>query len=309
MPSKPSNLKPKPNHDAQPGTTELSFEAIGTRWFIELPGTNDFPSELITEIQQTIDVFDSRYSRFRGDSFVTRMSHETGSFILPDDAQPMFDLYAEMYKITDGLMTPLIGRPLSDAGYDSDYTLEDRNPEPAPAWEDVIDYAFPMITVKEPALLDFGAAGKGYMVDLISEVIEKYDVKAYLVNGGGDMRSRSTKESEAVAIGLENPDEPNTYIGMVKLHNKSLCGSAGNRRAWGKYNHIMNPKTAISPQHIRAIWAVADTTLLADALTTALYFVGADPLRENYSFEYAIIYADHSLEHSSKFPAEFFTQQ
>jgi thiamine biosynthesis lipoprotein len=302
--SKPSKPKPKPNATDH---AELHFQAIGTYWFIELPGQDDFKTEVITDIQQTVDTFDSRYSRFRDDSFVTRLSQETGSFILPDDAQPMFDLYADLYKITGGLVTPLIGQTLSDAGYDADYSLRPKNPAPAPKWEDVLEYSFPKLTMLQPALLDFGAAGKGYLVDLVSAVMEKHDITSYLINGSGDMCMRGDTPMD---IGLEHPDQPNTYIGMAHLLNSSLCGSAGNRRAWGsgtdKYHHIMNPTTATSPHHIKAVWVTADTTILADALTTALFFVPPAALAKHYSFEYAIISQDYSLEHSLEFPADFY---
>jgi thiamine biosynthesis lipoprotein len=311
MPSNPSNHKPKLSQSA-----ELHFEAIGTQWYIELFETDKVPPDLITDIQQTIDIFDSRYSRFREDSFVTLISHETGSYILPDDAKPLFDLYAQLYAITGGLMTPMIGRTLSAAGYDAQYSLTAATgPAPAPAWDEAIAYSFPSLVVKNPVLLDFGAAGKGYLVDIVSELIEKHGFKSYLVNASGDMRHRHV--DTLVTIGLEHPDELGTFIGTMELGDTSLCGSAGNRRAWGKttgkdgdteYNHIMNPHTSRSPKHIKAVWAVADTTLLADALTTALYFVQPEQLRAHFAFEYAIVDSNYSLEKSAHFPAEFYVQ-
>jgi thiamine biosynthesis lipoprotein len=303
MPSKQSKPKLKPEPSA-----ELHFEAIGTHWFIELPDQADFPTDLITDIQQTIHTFDSRYSRFRPDSFVTRLSKEAGNYILPEEAQPMLDLYQQLYQITNGLMTPLIGQTLSDAGYDADYSLVPKNPRPAPPWEDTFLYAFPKLTMYQPALLDFGAAGKGYLVDILSERIENHAIKNYLVNGSGDIRIRS---SEPIDFGLEHPDQNGTFIATAHLSNQSLCGSSGNRRTWGtgdtKYHHIINAKTVQSPSQIRALWVIADTTLLADGLTTALFFTSAATLHKHFNFEYAIIYDDYSLEHSKNFPADFYT--
>jgi len=75
----------------------------------------------------------------------------------------------------------------------------------------------------------------------------------------------------------------------------------------GKYHHIINPVTAESPRHILALWTVAETTLLADALSTALFFVEPDVLHK-YSFDYAILYADKTTRVSPSFPGYFFTQ-
>jgi len=68
----------------------------------------------------------------------------------------------------------------------------------------------------------------------------------------------------------------------------------------------MNPKTLTSPTDIIAIWVVAESALLADALTTCLFFVPASILSDYYAFEYVLIRDDFSIEKTSNFPGEFF---
>jgi thiamine biosynthesis lipoprotein len=51
---------------------------------------------------------------------------------------------------------------------------------------------------------------------------------------------------------------------------------------------------------------VAENGLLADGLSTALYFVEPDELAKHFDFEYAIVNEDMSLNYSPNFPAEFF---
>jgi thiamine biosynthesis lipoprotein len=76
---------------------------------------------------------------------------------------------------------------------------------------------------------------------------------------------------------------------------------------WDVYHHIIDPHSLKSPRHIRAVWVVADTGLLADGLATALFFCPAATLAKSYNFAYAMVYDDYSLEHSDNFPATFFT--
>ncbi len=83
-------------------------------------------------------------------------------------------------------------------------------------------------------------------------------------------------------------------------------GRYGNRRAWADFHHIINPHTLASPRHILAIWAIAETTLIADAMATCLFFTPADTLLAHYRFSYLIVKADHTLEMSPDFPAEIF---
>jgi thiamine biosynthesis lipoprotein len=62
-----------------------------------------------------------------------------------------------------------------------------------------------------------------------------------------------------------------------------------------------------SPQHIAAVWAVADTALLADGMTTCLFFTEPDILQQHFSFEYVIMYTDRTVHLSAGFPGELFT--
>jgi thiamine biosynthesis lipoprotein len=285
----------------------IDFEAIGTVWKIEV--FNSVPDKAAARLRQSvltrIDEYDKNYSRFRDDSLVTSMSREAGRYTLPDDAQPLLDLYKQLYDISDGAVTPLIGQTLVEAGYDASYSLKPGKMNTPPKWEDILDYKFPHFTLKQPALLDFGAAGKGYLVDIIGGILHEHGANSYLINAGGDILYQTTN-SERLNIGLEHPADSSMAIGVAHISNQSLCGSAGNRRAWGKYHHIIDPKSLDSPRHIAAAWIVADTALLADGLATAIFFVHPEDLQSHFNFEYAIIRSDMSLEHSEKFPADFF---
>jgi len=257
-------------------------------------------------VTDRIEAFDKHYSRFRPDSLISEMAQRPGTYKLPADAKPLLDLYAHMYGLTDGAMTPLIGQLLTDAGYDAFYSLEPGPLRPVPAWDDVLEYKFPNLTLKKPALLDVGAAGKGYLVDIIAELIAGRGIKSFCIDAGGDIVQRDAG-SRPLRVGLEHPGVTGHVIGVATITNQSLCGSAGNRRAWGAFNHIMDPHSRTSPKHIKALWVIADTALLADALATCLFFVSPAKLAR-YTFEYAIVYQDYSLGRSPGFPATFFTE-
>jgi thiamine biosynthesis lipoprotein len=216
-----------------------------------------------------IDIFDKAYSRFRSDSLVTEMSKKAGTYVLPDDAEPMLSLYYDLYRKTSGLITPLIGNIISDAGYDAEYSLNQKKElEVAPTWEEVIEYFHPKLIIKKPALLDFGAGGKGYLVDLVGEVLEANGISEYCIYAGGDILH---KNKTPLRVGLENPVDTSQVIGVYTLGNGSICGSAGNRRTWGNFTHVINPKTLTSPKDILSVWVSAKTAMLADSLATALF--------------------------------------
>ena len=86
-------------------------------------------------------------------------------------------------------------------------------------------------------------------------------------------------------IGLENPYDSSSVIGAMKLENASLCASATNRRAWGDWHHVIDPRTAKPVSEVVATWVSAAMTLEADGLATALFFVGPEALKK-WSFHY-----------------------
>ncbi len=286
----------------------FDFEAIGTRWRIDIYQdlSPDKRGEILRAIQTRIDVFDRDYSRFRQDSLVAKMAHESGTYALPQDAEAMITLYQRLYMITKGAFTPLIGQLLVEAGYDPKYSLLPKELHTPPTWEDALEYDFPRLTLKRPALLDVGAIGKGYLIDIVGELLQTFGIQAFCVDAGGDILYRHP-EHQPLKIGLEHPANFEQVIGVATLTGEqSLCGSAGNRRAWREFHHIMDPRTLASPKHISAVWTVASTTLLADAMSTCLFFVSPQTLLKYYAFDYLIVRPDYSVDHSPGFPAELF---
>lgn len=286
------------------------FEAIGTAWTIDIysrPAELDL-TLLEKKITQRINKFDSIYSRFRSDSLIYSISQKSGIFAFPDDAKELFTFYEYLYQATSGKVTPLIGDVISDSGYDASYSLTPKATiEPAKSWEQTISYKHPVLQSNEPVILDFGAAGKGYLVDIIAELIESFEVTSFSIDAGGDICMRNVENSKS-RIGLEHPTDPTLAIGVVELENGSICASAGNRRKWAGYHHILDPHTTKPVQKIIATWVIAKSTMIADGIATALFFVAPSKLK-NLSFEYCIVDADLKFTISKGFNAEMFRQE
>ncbi len=279
----------------------LEFEAIGTRWQIDY----HFRGKAL-EIEKTtkdqIEEFDKNYSRFRADSKVAQWASKAGEYELPDDAGRLLDFYKQLYDVSRGLVTPLIGRLMEQAGYDAEYSLKAKKLAGPPKWEDAIEIKKSKLIVKQPVRLDFGAAGKGYLVDIIAHLLYLNDVDRFCINAGGDIFARGMPQT----IGLEDPDDPSRVLGTVGINNESLCASAGNRRKWQDYHHIINPKTLKSVENVKASWVKAENAMLADGVATALFFVRPEKLQKIFRFEYAMI-ENEDLKYSKNFKAEWFT--
>jgi thiamine biosynthesis lipoprotein len=251
-----------------------------------------------------IDQFDHAYSRFRPDSLVTHMASQAGTHNMPADAHRMLEFYEQLYRITGGKVTPLIGATMVDAGYDASYSFRPKaSLATAPHWDDVISYDTHSLTLTRPVLLDFGAAGKGYLVDLIAGLLSDAGLHDYLINAGGDIAHRG---DTSVIAGLESPFDTSQAIGTVPLHNQAIAASAGTKRKWQHFTHIIDPQSRTSPQDIVATWVIAADTMTADGLATALFFAAPETLRTHFDFQYAVLRRNARLSYSDGFNATLF---
>lgn len=302
----PSAAKPR----SKPELISLDFEAIGTIWNITLVADPGAAPSLAKKIADRISEFDRTYSRFRSDSWVTKIGSQPGKHNAPADFAPMFKLYQQMYAVTNGAVTPLIGDAMERAGYDSMYSLTPTKLRTIPALDDVMHFSNNTLHVKYKCVIDFGAAGKGYLVDLIAELLENNGVGQYLIDAGGDMRVASPAPSKSTSVALEDPNDPKKAIGVVELgrnlQRSSLCGSAGNRRVWADFHHIIDPHTLRPTEKVRATWAVASSALVADGMATCLFFTELKILADRFDFDYVRIMADNSVQVSPGFPGQVF---
>lgn len=283
------------------------FEVIGTKWVIDCLDAPESTTEevLFNKIKNLIDEYDKTYSRFRDDSLISLISREEGKYRLPANSRELLSIYSNLYKITGGLFTPLIGSVLTEAGYDKDYSFKSKTVNIPESFDEVVQYRYPNLVVSKPVLLDFGAAGKGHLVDIVGQLLTSEGVNNYCVDAGGDILYMDERSS-SLKVGLEHPENSSQVIGIVNIVNNSICASSGNRRAWGDYHHIINPNTLSSPKDVLSTWVVAEEAIKADALATCLFLVPPDKLLNQYEFEYFVLYPDFTFEKSSGFDAEIF---
>ncbi len=294
-------------------TSVFRFEAIGTAWEIE----TDAPlgQNLRRRVLDRIELFDKTYSRFRPDSLVSRIAaaSDGGRFEFPDDSIALFNLYDSLHAATAGAIDPLVGRELELLGYDSSYSLKPASGDvlakarasARPCWSrDLVRDGLVLVT-KQALVIDVGAAGKGYLVDIVAEMLREAGFMQFVVDGSGDMRHAGPS---SIAVGLEHPFDPALVIGVANLQNRALCASAINRRAWGEgLHHVLDGRTGIPVTDVVATWVVADDAMTADGLATALFFTGAKRLAQAFRFSHVRMFADGRAEISQNFEGELFS--
>lgn len=257
--------------DGDEDSTRLMFDAIGTRWQIDTP--SQLPLSVEARILAAISEFDALWSRFREDSIISAVGREGGTIPVGEDGEAMMRLYSRLASATGGAVNPLIGATLEHLGYDPSYRLSEA-PGPAgdvPDWDGTFRGSTALLTLPRGTVLDVGALGKGRLVDVVCGILDRARITEYTVDAGGDMRH---KGGEPLRVALEHPLDPTRAVGVIELGDGGLAASATNRRAWADgLHHVIDARTGRPVTEVVATWAVARNAMLADAASTAAFFL------------------------------------
>ncbi len=133
--------------------------------------------------------------------------------------------------------------------------------------------------------LDFGAIGKGYIVDQAFEVLRAADISCSLINVSGNIRAGAAPPDRVgwrIEIAPLQPGSP--PLRHVQIANQSIATSGdlwqfvlidGVRRS-----HILDPQTGLGVVGPRCATVIAPKATDADALATTACIVGFDAAAE-----------------------------
>ena len=174
------------------------------------------PQDAQDSLRRSISGYEAALSRFLPYSLVRAMgdpqgiAEHNGIFEFPEYCRPLFDIYDSLYEATDGRIDPCIGESLIQLGYSVPFDLIGNGPASSgpvgtapgrprsisagatPAgfytagWRSIRREGATLYT-GTPVSLDFGAAGKGFCVDLLSAQLEALGCGAFTIDAGGDL--------------------------------------------------------------------------------------------------------------------------
>lgn len=276
-----------------------------------------------------------------------------GSFDFPDWAGGLFNLYDRLVEATDGAIDPCIGEDLIRLGYSADLVFDggsertdeigspsheaapqtDRRPNttdttsgssaspndaadslrPHSTWRDDVERHGTTLITRRPVHLDFGACGKGYLVDLLARMMT---TPQFVIDAGGDLLIHT---NTPLTIAMEDPQNTKRAVGTAKAAHAAFCASAPSRRHWQTANgdqvhHLLNAIDGQPVQDVAATWVTVNATphyptALADGLATALFVTDPNRLARHFRFECVVLNADRTALSSRRFPGALFTQR
>ncbi len=140
----------------------------------------------------------------------------------------------------------------------------------------------PNVSLKQPGMsLHLGAVAKGYAVDQAMTDLEKNGIQHALINAGGDLKVLGErKDGQPWNIGLQHPRHPEKMIASLSLKDKAVATSGDYQKYFMKdntrYHHILDPENGLPARGMISCTIIANNTMDADALATAVFVLGPE---------------------------------
>lgn len=158
------------------------------------------------------------------------------------------------------------------------------------------------ITLKNGALLSFGAFGKGTVCEKAIETLKTENVKSAIVTVGGTVGVLNSN-NKSTNVGVRNPfGASGEYFATVGVNNGYLSTSGDYEKFFEKdgrkYCHIFNAKTGYPvDSDITSVTVITDGGTKSDFLSTAIFILGEDgfSLAEEMNSQIIIVKKDKSV--------------
>jgi thiamine biosynthesis lipoprotein len=266
---------------------------------------------ILEESMKKCDYYNNMLSKTVPDSDVWRINHAGGKAVrvnsetvkilstaarVSADSGGAFNISIggamALWRFTDGSMKIPDKRDLAEAIARADYTK--------------IQLGEDFVEIPPDMQIDLGGIAKGYIVDSIANELRSRGVKSALLNFGGDVVTIGQKpDGNPWMIGLQTPEGEHgkDFWAVVKSVDSTVVTSGVYERGFDyngvRYHHILDPRTGWPVQNgLSTVTICAQDSMLADALTTAIFVLGVDEgmrLAQKYGVQAVFLSQDGSI--------------
>ena len=308
---------------------EHAGKTMGTDYIVKVshfPEQDDW-KKIADDIQDRLDALDEMMSTYRHDSEVCRFNASTTEDWFPVSEETAFVVQTslEIARQSEGALDITVAPLVRHWGFGAE-----GNVRQAGSFEELKSAAILLkeqtgydklsVRLDPPALkktipeleIDLSAIAKGFAVDCVAELLEEQKITDYLIEVGGEVRSKGKKSKQKNSwwstlmdgffngnkpqqkekdwiVAIEKPvlELPNQFAGnqqTLVLGDKSLATSGnylqtiqmGDQRV----SHIIDPRTGLPAQigngvrELASVAVIAPNCTLADAWATAMFVLG-----------------------------------
>ncbi|WP_347924548.1 FAD:protein FMN transferase [Pontimicrobium sp. SW4] len=271
----------------------LVGNVFGTSYSVqyEAPATEvDFQEQF----DKLFYIINKSMSTYQANSIISKINRNEGVSI-DSHFRKVFDAAKEIYSETNGAFDPTIGVMVNAWNFGSDDGIENLDKTVIDSLMQTVGFNKvsrendKIIKEHEGTIIDFSAIAKGYGVDVIANFLETQKVESYLVEIGGEIRTKGLNlgSGNPWKIGVENPnfDGTQTVMKAISLTDEAMATSGTYRKFrvdenGNKYAHIIDPKTGYSSKNnVLSVSVIAKECMIADAYATALMTMTVDEIK------------------------------
>ncbi len=284
--------------------------AQGTTYSIVYESSkNHSPDSLQYEVEKILHNFDMSLSLYIDSSVLSRVNRNE-DVTVDTFFEEVFRKSAVISEMTDGAFDVTVG-PLVRAwgfGPDDKRTFSEQKLDSLMnlVGMDKVSLSNGKVVKADKGInLDFNAIAQGYSVDVVSSYFNDLGIENYLVEIGGEVRARGTKNGNMWRIGIDKPEDNNfipgqTLEAIIKISDKSLATSGNYRRFYVedgiKYSHTIDPKTGHPAKNrLLSSTIIADDCATADGIATACMVMGHEKsiefIQANPQFEAFFVFS------------------
>ena len=287
---------------------ETSLFAMNTYMTFTAYGEN--AQVALDESVELIQTMESRWSVTDDESEIYRANHSGGQTVsVSEETAELISFALEMAEKTEGALDPTIYPALTAWGFTTDSKQVPSSEQIAQSLQNIgydrIELEGARLTVPEGMELDLGAVGKGYTADLVTEVLNEYDVESAIISLGGNVHAVGSRpDGSDWRIGIHAPWEDGN-LGVLEISNAAVVTSGGYENYFegedgNIYWHILNPSTGYPANSgLQAVTIIGKEGRQCDALSTALFVMGEEQAeaywRENGGFDMLLVTDENEI--------------
>jgi thiamine biosynthesis lipoprotein len=163
--------------------------------------------------------------------------------------------------------------------------------------------------LREGGAITLNGIAQGFAADRALEALRRRGIQHALVNSGEVGTLGGKADGEDWRIGVQHPRQEDAFLCLALLRDRCLSTSgdyATSFRPDRREHHILDPRTGRSPQVFSSVSVAARTAIEADALSTAVFVLGAEKglqlVRDTPDADALLVFKDGARLATAGFP-------
>ena len=140
-----------------------------------------------------------------------------------------------------------------------------------------------MSKTKADLYVDLSSIAKGFGVDVVAGILNKYNVAGYLVEIGGELSVFGNKmDGSAWRVAIEQPDVDDREVQQVIAPGNMAIATSGDYRNYyeeegRQFSHLIDPRTGYPIDHrLASVTVLHKQCMVADGYATAMMVLGTE---------------------------------